>query len=136
MNDTSDLSGYQILVVEDEYFIAADMTRELQGAGAHVVGPCPTEESARAALAKSRPDAALVDINLGRGPSFKLAEALRDRGIPFLFLTGYDRDGIPVEYIDVRRIEKPCQLHQVVGAISQLLNTSLREKSSDITTGS
>jgi uncharacterized lipoprotein YbaY len=42
-----------------------------------------------------RSDVVLVDISLGPGPSFKLAETLKDNGIPFAFATGYDQDVIP-----------------------------------------
>ena len=115
------LDGAVILVVEDEYYIATDTARALQGAGADVVGPFPTETAARSAIDEQRPDAVVVDINLGTGPSFKLAETLRDRGIPFVFVTGYDQQVIPEEFSDVERLEKPVQLRRVVGAVSALL---------------
>jgi DNA-binding response OmpR family regulator len=88
MTGEVDLSGHRVLVVEDEYYLAAEAARALGGAGAEVMGPCPTEESARAALEEQRVDAVVLDINLGSGPTFKLAEMLNGRGIPFVFFTG------------------------------------------------
>ena len=35
-------------------------------------------------------DAAILDINLGNETSFPVAHALQERGIPFVFITGYD----------------------------------------------
>jgi len=115
------LDGVTVLVVEDEYYIATDTARALQGAGAEVIGPFRTEKAARSAVDEQRPDAVIVDINLGVGPSFKLAETLKDRGIPFVFVTGYDQQVIPEAFSDVKRLEKPVQLRRVVDAVSALL---------------
>lgn len=117
----ADLSGYTILVVEDDYYLATDATRALQGAGAHVVGPCASQGLALAELERQQPDAAVVDINLGFGPSFALARTLRERGLPFVFTTGYDQEVIPPEFNDVERLEKPLQLRRVVGAVAKLV---------------
>lgn len=121
MTGEPDLSGHRVLVVEDDYYLATDAARALLGAGAEVLGPCSSDEAARRALAEQRPDAVLLDINLGSGPSFKLAETLEDRGIPFVFITGYDQSVIPAEFDAVERLEKPVQLRQIVGALSKLL---------------
>ena len=117
-----DLSGQRVLVIEDDFYLAKDAARALRGAGAEVLGPCPNEDAARDALEERRPDAAVVDINLGRGPSFKLAAILKDSGIPFVFTTGYDPEVIPAEFGNVERLQKPVQLRKVVGAIAKLVN--------------
>jgi DNA-binding response OmpR family regulator len=121
MSGEADLSGHRVLVVEDDYYLATDATRALRGAGAEVMGPCSTEEEARAELLARRPSAALLDINLGPGPSFKLAKTLKDSGIPFVFLTGYDQEVIPSEFDDVERLAKPVELRRIVSAIAKLL---------------
>ncbi|AWN35686.1 GAF domain-containing protein [Methylobacterium radiodurans] len=120
MTGEPDLTGRRVLVVEDDFYLATDAARALRGAGAEVMGPCATEEDARVQLDEQRPDVAVVDINLGPGPSFKLAEALKDRGIPFVFMTGYDAEVIPAEFAGVERLEKPLQLRQIVGAVAKL----------------
>ena len=122
MSDRSDLSGHRVLVVEDEYYIATDTARALRDAGAEVVGPCPSEIIAGEAVARQRPDAVIVDINLGEGPSFMLAESLMARGIPFLFVTGYDEEIIPEEFGGIARLQKPVELHQMIAAVSKLVN--------------
>jgi two-component sensor histidine kinase len=121
MTGEADLSGHRVRVIEDDYYLATDTARALQGAGAAVLGPCPDEAAARDELADERPDVAVVDINLGSGPSFKLAETLKDRGIPFIFTTGYDPEVIPAEFDGVARLQKPIQLRQIVAAVSKLL---------------
>ncbi|SEO93365.1 Response regulator receiver domain-containing protein [Methylobacterium sp. ap11] len=121
MAGDADLSGCRVLVVEDDFYLATDAARALERAGAHVMGPCATEEEARAVLDEQRPDAVVVDINLGRGPSFKLAETLKDRGIPFVFTTGYDAKVIPTKFAGIERLEKPLQLRQIVSAVAKLM---------------
>ena len=126
MTGTADLRGRRIMVVEDEYYLAWDAARALHGAGAEVIGPCASEEAAVIELERQRPDAVLLDINLGAGPAFKLAETLKDRGIPFVFVTGYDLKAIPEEFNDIERLEKPAQLRRIVGAIARLLDGAAR----------
>jgi CheY-like chemotaxis protein len=116
------LGGHRVLVVEDEYYIASDTARALQGAGAEVVGPVPSEDAARTELETKLPDAAIVDINLGRGPSFTLAETLKSRGIPFVFVTGYDQEVIPDQFVGIERLQKPVQRRQMIEAIARLVN--------------
>jgi DNA-binding NtrC family response regulator len=121
MSGEADLSGLHVLVVEDDFYLATDAARALEGAGAEVIGPCPDEASARAAIEEQRPGAALLDINLGAGPSFKLAEVLKDLSIPFVFTTGYDTEAIPAEFDHIERLQKPIALRQIVGAIARLV---------------
>lgn len=121
MNARTELDGHRVLVVENEYYIATDTARALRGAGASVAGPCASEDAATAEVARARPDAVIVDINLGEGPSFKLAGSLKERGIPFLFVTAHDDDVIPAEFGNVGRLQKPVELWQVVDAVSRLL---------------
>ncbi|MGY3454033.1 PAS domain S-box protein [Bradyrhizobium sp. USDA 4353] len=122
MTGEPDLDGVSILVVEDDYYLATDATRALRGARAEVLGPCSSEEEAREELSKRRPHAVLLDINLGSGPTFKLAEQLKDNGVPFVFVTGYDQAVIPAEFDAISRLEKPIQLRRLAGAISKLLS--------------
>lgn len=125
MTGEANLSGRRVLVIEDDFYLATDAVRALQGAGAEVLGPCPTEATARDEMDEQRPDAAVVDINLGSGPSFKLAEMLKDRGIPFVFTTGYDPEVIPAEFDGVERLQKPLKLRQIVNAVSHLLTNAV-----------
>ncbi|SKA26913.1 Response regulator receiver domain-containing protein [Consotaella salsifontis] len=121
MTDEASFSGCRILVVEDEYYLAADAARVLREAGAEILGPCSSEEAARMELEEQRPRAAVVDINLGLGPSFAFAETLKDLGIPFVFITGYDREAIPPEFVGIERLEKPVLLSDLVAAVARLL---------------
>ena len=114
------LEGKRILVVEDDYYLATDEKALLERAGASVVGPFGSSSRERDLEAAGSIDGAVLDINLGEGPSFALADALEQRRVPFLFLTGYDSASIPPSLAGVERIEKPAEIGRVVEAVGRL----------------
>jgi DNA-binding response OmpR family regulator len=115
------LGGKRVLVVEDDYYLASDEVTALEQAGATVVGCTGDPSEARDLIDQGGIDCALVDINLGEGPAFDTARALRDRRIPFLFTTGYDAATIPEEFGDIYRLEKPFAQEKLLIAVGQLL---------------
>jgi CheY-like chemotaxis protein len=118
---TTGLEGRRVLVIEDEYFIADDISRALTKLGAEVVGPAPDLAHATAFLSSGeRIDSAVLDINLHGELVYPVADALRARGIPFLFATGYDQTSIPAGYEDVPRWEKPFD-HNALARVIPLL---------------
>lgn len=116
------LSDRHILVVEDEFFLVVELERELESAGARVVGPAPSVAQALALIA-SEPviDAAVVDVNLGGEPAYPVADACLARGVPFLFATGYGDGDLDARYPHVPRCEKPVGRRQVEQALATLL---------------
>ncbi len=109
------LAGREILVVEDQYFLADEICRALANAGAAIVGPFGQVSDGHAAV-KANPNlsGAVLDVNLDGTMVFPIADALRARGIPFVFTTGYDEKMIPAAYGDVPRFEKPVDTSEVV----------------------
>jgi CheY-like chemotaxis protein len=112
-----DLSSRSILVVEDVYYIAMDAKDALERAGARVLGPFANEPSAMECLGREEPDCAVLDVNLGDGATFQLADAMESRSIPFVFFTGYDAKAIPPRFAHVARLEKPIQATQLVRTV-------------------
>ncbi len=121
MAELFDLSGSRVLVLEDSYYLAWDVARALKAAGADVIGPCPNEDAALAAIARDPPTCGILDINLGAGPSFEIAHELARRNIPFLFVTGHGDAVIPREFADAPHVQKPVDPQRVVEALSGLL---------------
>jgi CheY-like chemotaxis protein len=102
------LARCRVLVVEDEYFVADEMALALRALGAEIVGPVPTRDQAlRIVESAERIHAAILDINLRGESVFPVADILGERGIPFVFATGYDETAIPATYRDLPRWEKP-----------------------------
>lgn len=102
------LAGKRVFLVEDEYMIADDMRRLLERAGAYVIGPVGTVAQALKLLdVTDALDLAVLDLNLGGEKAFAIADRLRDRGVRFVFATGYDQDATPQRFADVPHYEKP-----------------------------
>ena len=115
------LSGLRVLVLEDDYFTASDLSEALRAAGAEVVGPARnTAEASRLLDARQRLYAATLDINVDGAPDFRIAERLKKSGVPFVFTTGYDRGVIPESFSGFSRVEKPYSTAEVVAALRRL----------------
>jgi CheY-like chemotaxis protein len=116
------LQGYRILVVEDEYLLAMELHSSLESAGATVIGPVGSVDDALSMLdLASELDAAVLDVNLRGQKVFEFADALQDRGVPFIFTTGYEGSIFPERYADVPRCEKPFETEVVAYAIQETL---------------
>lgn len=114
------LTDRRVLVVEDEFFLADDLARELASNGATVLGPANTLRRAQALLDGGRIDLAVLDVNIKGQFVFALAEQLRRRGVPFVFATGYSTETIPAAFQDVDRWEKPFPVEGLVRALEQM----------------
>ena len=80
----------RVLLVEDEPLIAMIMEDLLADLGCEVVGPFGAVAPAMDWLgAGGAIDGALLDVNLGGERVFPVALALRQKGVPFAFATGY-----------------------------------------------
>jgi len=78
------------LVVEDNLLIVNDARHMLVALGYRDVDAAPSVRRALELLRDNYYDLALVDINLRDESGFGAAAALRGRGIPIVFCTGYD----------------------------------------------
>lgn len=85
------LAGRRVLIVEDQWLIALELQRMIEQVGGTVIGPAGSVEDALRLLATTTPDAALLDVNLKERHVTPVAQACRDRSIPFALVTGYGR---------------------------------------------
>lgn len=116
------LRDRRVLVVEDEYMLADDLTMELEDSGAVVIGPVGTVHDALAMIAgTSQIDAAILDVSLRGEMVFPAADLLVERNVPFLFTTGYDASVFPTRFAHVPRCEKPLSMARVTKAIGSLM---------------
>jgi DNA-binding response OmpR family regulator len=114
------LDGLTVLIVEDNYLVAEAVREIFEERGSTVIGPAARVEEALR-LAQTEPlDGAVLDINLSGEFSFPVAAALRARGIPFIFITGYGEAMlIPVQFRDVPRLPKPFDTLEVAEVAAQ-----------------
>ena len=114
------LKGSRVLIVEDAVLLALELETGLSDAGATVVGPAYELEEALALLDQPI-DAAVLDANLNGHSVTPVAEVLSQRGIPFVFATGYGETGGAPGGFDAPVIRKPYDVTQVSAAVAELL---------------
>ena len=125
MTSERTLRDCHVLVVEDEWLVAEELHSELAEAGAVIIGPVAGLQDALEVIRQeARIDGAILDINLQGELVFPVADLLIERGVPFVFTTGYDKSVIPTRFERVVRCEKPTPLPIVVGAIGRLMHSS------------
>jgi CheY-like chemotaxis protein len=116
------LAGRRVLVVEDEWLVAAEIGRMLEGAGAVVLGPVHSVEEALALLRGGvLPDAALLDVNLRGEMVTPVAQALDERGVPFALVTAYAAADLGEPLLRrAPRVGKPFAAATLVRAVARL----------------
>jgi DNA-binding response OmpR family regulator len=114
------LQGIRIALVEDEFMIAEELAEILRDEGAEVLGPFSNLPKALEMAGLERIDVALLDVNLGGSPIYPVAQTLADRGIPFLFMTGYSPDVLPEEHRSHPIIRKPFQSAELLRVLGSL----------------
>jgi CheY-like chemotaxis protein len=116
---TDPIRGNRMLVVEDQLIIALDLEMLLLEQGAEEVKVFGTAAEALKSIARSRPDAAVLDVNLGHSTSFPVAQELMRLGVPFIFATGYGNEiEFPVELRSVPLVGKPYCAQMIRDALA------------------
>jgi DNA-binding NtrC family response regulator len=101
------LAGCRVLVVEDELLVSMLVEDMLIEEGCIVIGPFARVKDALAAVRIEVLDVALLDVNVAGERVFPVAEALEQRGVPFLFVTGYGDSALPAGRPDWVACAKP-----------------------------
>jgi two-component SAPR family response regulator len=107
MMSESESAGRRILVVEDEMLIAMIIEDAVQDSGGQIVGPAATLEKALKLVEEQEFDAAILDVTIRGGNVYPVAELLLNRGIPFVFASGYGEWALPESLRDKPRLMKP-----------------------------
>jgi PAS domain S-box-containing protein len=117
--EESPLRGLQLLLVEDEAIAALELQSVLESAGADVAVATNLHEAV--ALARRDLGAAVLDINLEGEMSYPVAESLIARGVPIVFVTGYDAaQFLPRHLQGVPVLQKPIDGAALVRQLAEL----------------
>jgi CheY-like chemotaxis protein len=119
--DNNQLDGLTVLAVEDESLVAMLLEDLLHDLGCNVVGPAPSREHALSLLEQHEIDAAVLDINIIGGNVFPVADRLRERGIPFIFSTGYGAAGLSDAHRDCAVVQKPYSFDSLRRALESVV---------------
>jgi CheY-like chemotaxis protein len=118
----SALRGRWILIVEDDCVTALDLAETLSAAGAQVIGPAGSIQTAFDLVRRGpHADIALLDIELDGASVYDVADELMKRKVPIVFTTGYERGEIPARFRAARHCEKPIGIPAIAQALSDEL---------------
>lgn len=120
------MSAPRILVVEDNFFVADAIGRDIVELGWAVAGPAPSVARALALLETESVSAALLDIRLGGESVVPVADRLTELGCPFAFVSAYRHEGsevLPERFADVPFHSKPLTRELLADAVEGLLSS-------------
>ncbi|MDR4307689.1 response regulator [Chelatococcus sambhunathii] len=121
MPELSRLQGRRILFAEDDYFIVTNMVSYFRGEGAEIAGPAARLQAALQ-IAKTEPlDGAVLDVDLRGESSLPIAQALLQRRIPFVFVTGYDAGMLPQPFTEAPSCQKPTRPELVADKLLSIM---------------
>lgn len=114
-----DLHRRRILVVEDEALLAMGICDEIEDHNGIVLGPVTTLEQGLNALRELKPDACIVNINLGPNKVYELADLLIEQHVPFVFASSERRADIPDRFNGVPLHSKPIEMVKAAATLMQ-----------------
>jgi DNA-binding response OmpR family regulator len=115
------LMGAAVLVIEDEMLITMLLEDILEELGCKVAGSAVNVRQAEDLVSTTAADAAILDVNLGGDPVFPIAERLLERGIPFVFASGYGSANLPDRWRAHPTLPKPFTAEQVTAALKTIM---------------
>lgn len=118
------LSGRRILVVEDESLVAMLLETILEDMGCTPVGPASNVDEGLVMATDEALDAALLDVNVAGRQVFPIATALKARGVPFVFSTGYGEGGLPDEWRGHATVQKPFTEAAIRQALMKIMGVA------------
>jgi PAS domain S-box-containing protein len=105
--------GNRVLVIEDEALVALMTCEYLSDQGYSVIGPFRSTSDAMADVMHTQIDAAVLDINLDGELVYPVATILRDRGVPIVFISGYDAESVDDRFANELILNKPVRLEEL-----------------------
>ena len=80
----------RVFILEDEGLILLMLEEMVRELGYAVWKTASSLKAAREALSVQVPDVALLDANVNGELTFEIAHLFKQRGVPIVFVTGYD----------------------------------------------
>lgn len=118
--------GARILIVEDYYLFAKVVCDFVTDCGMRPIGPATKLDQAIVYARQAPLDGAILDIDLRGQLSFPVCSVLNQRGIPFLFLSGYsDLSLVPQQFRVAPLVSKPFEDDEMRSAIATMLSGKL-----------
>ena len=104
-------------MIEDESLVMMLLEDSLGEVGCEIVGKASRSGEALEKASSLSFDVAILDVNLNGN-----ADRLAQRGIPFVFATGYGAAGLLSRFEGVPILQKPFQQHDLEAALRAALD--------------
>ena len=116
----------RVLVVDDDILLIELLRDWLTELGCEIAGPAQSVDSALEVIAQEGRalDGAILDVSLGKGDSYPVAEALRARGIPFAFATGHGVSEVSPRFEGSLIVPKPFMFRELKTVVARMLDPS------------
>ena len=113
-------AGNRVLVVEDEPMIRLLLDDMLSDLGYTMAAEAGALDEALVAAKNGEFDLAILDVNLNGQPITPVVNVLVERGVPFVFVSGYARRGIPEAHSNIPLLQKPFQADGLARALASV----------------
>ena len=111
------MRALDILAVEDDVLLRALLEDMLEDLG-HVSAAAGDVTGALGLLQDRMFDCAILDVQLNGETSYAVATELRQRHIPFFFLTGFGNQVLPAAFADRLSVIKPYRIDDLRAALT------------------
>ena len=116
-----DLAGRRVLVIEDESMVMMLLQDMLEDIGCVVVGSASRIADATEKARSLAFDVAILDVNLNGERTFPIGAMLAERGVGFVFATGYGTASLPPGLAGTPVLQKPFQQEDLERALRAAL---------------
>jgi DNA-binding response OmpR family regulator len=114
------LSTNEILIVEESFLLGEAIADLIRDWSMEPVGPLGRLEEACCVARERALDGAILGVKLGGDLSFPVASILIERGIPFVFVTAYAEERIPLEFRGAPLLHKPFDPRKLKETVASL----------------
>jgi CheY-like chemotaxis protein len=111
----------KILLAEKDVVVATDLAFELEALGLTISSITSSVESLWQLIGTKKVDFAILNVNLQDGVSYPAAKRLKALGIPFIFLTSFEKSEIDPEFHDIPRLSKPQDSRAIAEFVADLV---------------
>jgi DNA-binding NtrC family response regulator len=125
------LDGLSILIVEDQVLTGMLVSEEIKCAGGNAIGPVASVSCALKEIESKQVDLALLDAKLLDGSAETLVTHLEQRRIPYIVVSGYEKETLPVTLKGAPFVAKPVSMQLLVEAVQAVIATPKRDNRRD-----
>ena len=114
------MAQLRVLVAEDELIVGMDLCNTVAEAGYVVEGPYDDLSSATRAYQAHKPDLAILDVQLGDGSVYPLAERMMAENVPVIFHSGAMTPAqVADRFPNAQTLAKPCPPNEVISKVQE-----------------